>query len=152
MYARSLLALALLTLSTPLVAAQHRRLAGPGGTLVVVQTIPAAVSVAPVATSITVVFDRPLAQNTAYAESFRVSTDLGDLDGDGDLDWVVSSLGGGFWRRYRNNGMGGFSFWSQINAPSNPSCAILLDTDREGDLDIALTDEIADEVVLMENL
>ena len=28
----------------------------------------------------------------------RPSTDLGDLDGDGDLDWVLSSYGGGFWR------------------------------------------------------
>jgi hypothetical protein len=32
------------------------------------------------------------------------STDLGDLDGDGDLDWVLSSFGGGLWRVYANDG------------------------------------------------
>ena len=35
--------------------------------------------------------------------------------------------------------------------PTNPSCAILLDFDNDGDLDMALTDEIADVVVLMRN-
>jgi hypothetical protein len=80
-----------------------------------------------------------------------VSSDLGDLDGDGDLDWALSSFGGGFWRLYRNDGNGNFAFWQQINAPANPSCSILLDFDNDADLDMALTDEIEDVVVLMEN-
>jgi len=83
--------------------------------------------------------------------AFAVSTDLCDLEGDGDLDWILSSFGGGFWRFFRNDGTGTFSFWRQIDAPSNPSCAVPLDFDRDGDLDLALTDEIADVVVLMRN-
>jgi hypothetical protein len=80
-----------------------------------------------------------------------VSTDLGDLDGDGDVDWVLSSFGGGFWRIYTNDGTGHFTFDQEISAPSNPSCSILYDSDNDGDLDLALTDEIADLIVLMEN-
>src|SRR5262245_1237585 len=68
----SVLVLLALLLAAPLDAAQHHRPAGPGGTLVVVQTIPAAIAVAPVTTSITVAFDRPVAQNTIDAQSFRV--------------------------------------------------------------------------------
>ncbi|MEQ1895242.1 MAG: FG-GAP-like repeat-containing protein, partial [Planctomycetota bacterium] len=79
------------------------------------------------------------------------STDLGDLDGDGDLDLVVSSYGNGYWRMFRNDGSGAYTFWRDISAPSNPSCSILVDTDRDGDLDLALTDEIADLVTLMKN-
>ena len=83
--------------------------------------------------------------------SLTVSTDLGDLDGDGDLDWVLSSFGGGFWRVYTNGGAGTFVFDQQIPAPSNPSCAALFDADGDGHLDMALTDEIADVILLMNN-
>jgi len=79
------------------------------------------------------------------------SADLGDLDGDGDLDLVLSSFGGGFWRLFTNDGSGNFSFDQEITAPSNPSCSILLDFDDDGDLDMALTDEIADVIVLEQN-
>jgi len=79
------------------------------------------------------------------------STDLGDLDGDGDLDWVLSSYGGGVWRIYVNDGNGNFSFGQDIPAPSNPSCAVLLDFDNDGDVDLALSDEIADVVTLAQN-
>lgn len=84
--------------------------------------------------------------------NLTVSTDLGDLDGDGDLDWILSSFSGGFWRFFRNNGSANFSFWKQLTAPSNPSCAIPFDCDNDGDLDLALTDEIADVVLLLRNL
>ncbi len=80
------------------------------------------------------------------------STDLADLDGDGDLDWILSSFGGGFWRIYANDGTGTFTFDQQINAASNPSCAVPLDFDNDGDIDLALTDEIADIVLLEENV
>jgi len=46
--------------------------AGPAGTLSVLRTSPAAVSVAPVTSAITVEFDRPVALNTIDASSFRV--------------------------------------------------------------------------------
>ena len=42
-------------------------------------------------------------------------------------------------------------FVEEFTAPSNPSCAVLLDFDNDGDLDMALTDEIADVVVLVRN-
>ncbi len=72
MHGRPFFALAFVFLSAALGTAQRARLAGPGGTLAVVQTVPAAISVAPVTTTITVVFDRPVAQNTVDADSFRV--------------------------------------------------------------------------------
>ena len=79
------------------------------------------------------------------------STDLGDLDGDGDPDLVLSSFYGGFWRHYRNDGTGSFTFHEEYSAPNNPSCATLYDSDNDGDLDMALTDEIADLVLLFRN-
>jgi hypothetical protein len=79
------------------------------------------------------------------------STDLGDLDGDGDMDWVLSSFTG-FWRLYRNDGGGTFVLQEEFPAPANASCAVLLDFDNDGDVDMVLTDEIADVVLVMENL
>jgi hypothetical protein len=80
------------------------------------------------------------------------SADLGDLDGDGDLDLVMSSFGGSLWRLFTNDGAGVFTFAQDIAAPSNPSCAVLFDFDNDLDLDMGLTDEIADVIVLMENV
>jgi hypothetical protein len=80
-----------------------------------------------------------------------VASDLADLDGDGDLDWILSSFGAGLWRIYVNDGAGHFTFDQDISAPSNPSCAVPLDFDNDGDIDLALSDEISDVVVLMQN-
>jgi hypothetical protein len=77
-----------------------------------------------------------------------VASDLADLDGDGDLDWILSSFGAGLWRIYVNDGAGHFTFDQDISAPSNPSCAVPLDFDNDGDIDLALSDEISDVVVL----
>jgi hypothetical protein len=79
------------------------------------------------------------------------SSKLGDLDGDGDLDWVLASFDGGLWRIYLNDGSGTFTFGQDIDADSNPSCSVLLDIDNDGDLDMALSDEIADTVKIMQN-
>ncbi|MCC6321745.1 MAG: VCBS repeat-containing protein [Phycisphaerales bacterium] len=81
-----------------------------------------------------------------------VSSDLADLDGDGDLDWIVSSFGAGTWYCYLNNGSGGMTPLVDFEAPSNPSCAVPVDYDNDGDIDLLLTDEIADLVVVMENV
>jgi hypothetical protein len=80
-----------------------------------------------------------------------LSSDLGDLDGDGDLDWSVSSYSGGLWRLFQNDGTGSFTFWQDIPSTVGASCSILLDTDGDGDLDLALTNEETDQIVLMYN-
>jgi len=79
------------------------------------------------------------------------ATDLGDLDGDGDLDWVLSGFGGGLWKLYVNDGAGNFTFDQEFAATANPSCAVLLDVDNDGDLDMGLTDEIDDTVTILQN-
>jgi hypothetical protein len=87
---------------------------------------------------------------TYGADPFPLATDVGDLDGDGDLDWILSSFQGD-WRIFRNTGAGAFAFLQEVNAPSNASCALMLDRDNDGDLDLALVDEIADVVILARN-
>jgi hypothetical protein len=80
-----------------------------------------------------------------------VASDLGDLDGDGDLDWVLSSFGASRWFIYRNNGSGVMTQVQQILAPNAASCSVLLDFDNDRDLDLALVDEVADVVLLYRN-
>ncbi len=91
------------------------------------------------------------APETVATAGHTPATDLGDLDGDGDLDWVLSSFGGGRWHVFVNDGAGNFSLDQDILAPQAPSCSVMLDFDNDGDLDLALSDELADRVVLMQN-
>lgn len=81
---------------------------------------------------------------------FTIATDLGDIDGDGDLDWVTSSFSGD-WELFLNNGQGLFSLHYAFTSPQNASCALMFDFDNDGDLDLALIDETADQVVLVRN-
>jgi len=87
--------------------------------------------------------------NTA---AHTVATDLGDLDGDGDLDWVVSCFGNGTFELYINDGAGNFTFDQSFNALSNSSCAALVDIDNDRDLDILLFEETGDWIQVLRNL
>jgi hypothetical protein len=81
---------------------------------------------------------------------FTIASDLADLDGDGDLDWVLSSYGGS-WAVLAGDGSGGFRQAAVVPASAAASCALLLDFDGDRDLDLALVDEDADEVRLLRN-
>lgn len=91
-----------------------------------------------------------LAAPQAYATpNFGLATDLGDVDGDGDLDWITSSFSGK-WQLMLNDGAGLFTVDQQIDASFAASCAVMLDIDNDSDLDLALIDEGADEVILLQ--
>jgi hypothetical protein len=88
------------------------------------------------------------AADTYTQDGFPLATDLADLDGDGDLDWVTSSFSGD-WRVFTNDGDGTYTFVEELPAPAAASCSLPFDFDNDGDLDLALIDEIADVVILM---
>jgi hypothetical protein len=82
-------------------------------------------------------------------DPFALASDVGDLDGDGDLDWLTSSYSGD-WRLFENRN--GVLVMAQELAPRQAaSCALLFDADGDGDVDLALIDEEADELILMRN-
>jgi hypothetical protein len=88
---------------------------------------------------------------TVSASGGAISSDVGDLDGDGDLDWVLSSFGGARFYVFRNDGNGVMAADQSFTAPNAGSCAVFLDFDNDRDVDLALIDEIADVVMLMQN-
>jgi len=81
------------------------------------------------------------------------ATDIGDLDGDGDLDWITSSFGGANsdWYIWLNDGEGTFTKMGEIDSPQDASCALLVDLDLDGDLDLGLIDEGADVLIILRN-
>ena len=82
-------------------------------------------------------------------DPFALASDLGDLDGDGDLDWLTSSYSGD-WRLFDNQG-GSLVVAQELAPRQAASCALLFDSDGDGDIDLALIDEEADEVIVMRN-
>lgn len=81
---------------------------------------------------------------------FPLATDLGDLDGDGDLDWITSSFNGD-WIVLENDGSGEFQFLGELAAPNAASCSLMADLDNDGDLDLALVDELDNLVIISRN-
>lgn len=90
------------------------------------------------------------AAQTHNTDPLTIATDLGDLDGDGDLDWITASFSGD-WRLFLNDGSGSFTFDREIPATQAASCSLMVDVDNDGTLDLALVDEIADEVIVLHN-
>jgi hypothetical protein len=88
------------------------------------------------------------------AGSGSVASDVGDLDGDGDLDWVVSNFSSKNWRLFTNNGRGVFTHnqdFMTVDETGAASCSSIFDIDRDGDLDLILVDELDDLVLVMAN-
>jgi hypothetical protein len=80
------------------------------------------------------------------------AVDVGDLDGDGDLDMIVSNYRGGAWQVFENaaNATMTDQIFRELKPEQHPasdaaSCAILADVDNDGDLDIIEIDENRDE-------
>jgi hypothetical protein len=84
------------------------------------------------------------------ADGFPFAIDAGDLDGDGDLDVVVSNFAGR-WQVFENDGAGALTLHDTVAPQNAASCALLIDLDDDADLDLALIDETADEVILLRN-
>ncbi|MCZ6835554.1 MAG: VCBS repeat-containing protein [Planctomycetota bacterium] len=92
-----------------------------------------------------------LASATPYpTDPIPLATDLCDLDGDGDLDWITSSFNGD-WFLFENDGLGNFTLNEEFLASANASCSLPFDMDNDGDLDLALIDEIADTIQILIN-
>lgn len=82
-------------------------------------------------------------------EGFPLAVDLGDLDGDGDLDIVTSDFRTKLFLIHENQGDGSFvRLPNQLFALEAASCAILHDRDNDGDLDITGIDEVVDQLLL----
>lgn len=92
------------------------------------------------------------ADSTVGIVNFAAATDLGDLDGDGDLDWVLTSgFSGGAWQVFTNDGLGRFALERQfpVLPGGGPACSTLLDIDNDADLDLALSDELLNTVAVI---
>lgn len=95
-----------------------------------------------------------LSQPTHYSPpncQFPLSVDIGDIDGDGDLDFITSNYSSKNYTVFENDGTGQFTMPVTLLAPEASSCAILHDRDNDGDIDITATDEEADVILLFRN-
>ncbi|HMQ48456.1 MAG TPA: FG-GAP-like repeat-containing protein [Saprospiraceae bacterium] len=89
--------------------------------------------------------------NAGLNTLFPLAIDLGDIDGDGDLEIVTSNYSSPSFVVFENDGNGSFTVASILDASNKASCAILHDRDGDGDMDISGTDEGDDVIILFEN-
>ncbi len=95
-----------------------------------------------------------LGQPTHYAPpncQFPLAVDIGDIDGDDDMDFITSNYSSDNYTIFENDGTGQFTTPVTLLAPKASSCAILHDRDNDGDIDITGTDEEADVILLFKN-
>lgn len=81
---------------------------------------------------------------------FPLAIDLGDLDGDGDLDMMASNYDAVF-RLWENRGDGTFETPEDFQPDIAASCAVFHDRDGDGDVDITGIDEMADLLIVFDN-
>jgi hypothetical protein len=74
--------------------------------------------------------------------------DTGDIDGDKDLDLVVSNYTGN-WQILLNDGAGKYTASQKFQPAQSASCALLIDIDNDQDLDLVVVDEEEDQVVIL---
>ncbi|MFY9341467.1 MAG: FG-GAP-like repeat-containing protein [Planctomycetota bacterium] len=86
-----------------------------------------------------------LAAGPSYAVGDPVSVDVGDVEGDDDLDIVTADFGTASGKLWRNNGAGVFANPTTFPLAMAGSCGVLVDHDRDGDTDIIIVDELADQ-------
>jgi FG-GAP-like repeat len=74
--------------------------------------------------------------------------DIGDIDGDKDLDVVVSNFSGN-WEILLNDGTSKVTASKNFPPAKSASCALLIDVDNDQDLDLVVVDEEQDEVIIL---
>ncbi|MGH1365447.1 MAG: FG-GAP-like repeat-containing protein [Calditrichia bacterium] len=87
---------------------------------------------------------------------FPIAIDLGDIDGDGDLDMMSSSFGtgaqgSGNWRLFENSGNGTFPIFEDYEPSTSASCAVFHDRNNDGIMDVTGIDELDDLLFLFSN-
>ncbi len=83
--------------------------------------------------------------------SLSVAIDLGDVDGDGDLDMVSSNYLTSDFDLYENLGDGSFATPVSYSVSGAGSCAVFHDRDNDGDLDMTGIDEVDDILFFYDN-
>ena len=76
---------------------------------------------------------------------------LGDVDNDGDLDFLVPRQGDNAVFVFRNDGRGVFSPGSQVDVGNDPQSVAVGDIDGDGDLDLATADRLSNAVSVRTN-